>query len=555
MSDDGEQLLHEARAWMGHDPDPDDRATVARWIEVGDADALRAAFGARLRFGTAGMRGPIRPGPGGMNRLAVRQVTSGLVAWLDAQGVGGPVVVGFDGRRGSQAFAADVAGVVRAAGREAYRFDGVVPTPLLAYAVRSLSAAAGVMITASHNPPDDNGYKVFWSDGAQIVPPHDQGIAERIASGAVEVADDRGRVVPEEVVQRYLADVLALRVHPDGRAPVRVVYTPMHGVGLHMVREVLHRAGHDDLHVVASQAEPDGRFPTVAFPNPEEPGALDRALALADEVGADVVIANDPDADRLAVAIPGDGAWRRLSGDEVGWLLADDLLHHGAHREPRGVATTIVSSTRLAAMAEAHGVAYAETLTGFKWLARHAARLDDLGGTLVLGYEEALGYSAGGLVRDKDGVSAALLLVDLVGWLAQRGATLADRLDALDRAFGVVGRRQSAQVHPGPDGRQRIEAAMRSLRQQPPAQLGGARVTRTRDLLRDEDRGELPASNVLAFYLEGGHRALVRPSGTEPKLKLYVEARVSELDQLDEARLEAAALAAAIEGDLIAATE
>ena len=541
-----------ARAWQAIDPDESDRAIVQRWLDDDDEASLRSAFGARLAFGTAGLRGPIQPGPGGMNRLAVRQVTAGLVDWLDTCEVDGPVVVGFDGRRGSAAFAADVARVVRAAGRAVLRFERVVPTPLVAFAVRATGAAAGVMVTASHNPPDDNGYKVFWGDGAQIVPPHDRGIAERVALGSVPVADDAGEPVPEKVVADYLDAVIGTRVHTDELAEVRVVYTPMHGVGRELVTEVLARAGHREVHVVAEQAEPDGRFPTVAFPNPEEPGALDLAFALADRVGASVVVANDPDADRLAVAIPTDAGWRRLSGNEVGWLLADDLLTHGHHPEPRAVATTIVSSTRLSAMAEAHGVAYAETLTGFKWLARVSIDHHDRGGTLVLGYEEALGYSAAGVVRDKDGVSAALLLVDLVAWLAARSQTLQDRLDALDRSFGVVKGRLCARVHQGPSGRARIEAGMAALRAAPPSTLGGARVVRSLDLLTDADRGELPASDVLAFTLEGGHRALVRPSGTEPKLKVYTEARIEVIGDLDDARARAERVAEGIEGDLLA---
>jgi phosphomannomutase len=552
MSD---ELIRRARAWMADDPDADTRTMVEGWLDSGDLASIERAFGPRLAFGTAGLRGPIGPGPAGMNRLSVRQATAGLAAWLDDQGVEGPVVVGYDARRGSAAFARDAAGVLMAAGRTVFRFPRVVPTPVLSYAVRQLGAAAGVMVTASHNPPDDNGYKVFWSDGAQIVPPHDQGIAQRIPSGAVSVSHEADREVPEEVIDRYVADVLALRMHGSLREPLTVVYTPMHGVGGELVKRVLGAVEGLTLHVVPEQAEPDGRFPTVAFPNPEEDGALDLAQGLAERVGADLVIANDPDADRLAVSVPTAAGWRQLTGNEVGWLLADDLLAHGDFPEPRGVATTLVSSTRLSAMADHHGVRYAETLTGFKWLARVSAQLAEAGGTLVLGYEEALGYSVGGLVRDKDGVSAALLFCDLVRHHRAEGRTLLDALDALDRRHGVVVGRQRALVRRGADGAQRIAAAMTALRNDPPASLGGHRVDHHRDLAAG---GPLPPSNVLAYQLFGGHRALVRPSGTEPKLKLYVEAKQPVGDGPDglvAARAAAAGTAEAILQELLQRVE
>jgi len=546
-----ETLRERALAWSQVDPDADDRATVQQWLATDDVEALTRCFGPRLAFGTAGLRGPIAPGPAGMNRLQVRQVTAGLCAWLDDQGVQGPLVIGFDGRRGSEAFAEEAGRVARAHGREALRFEGVVPTPVLSYAVRHLGAAAGVMVTASHNPPADNGYKVFWADGAQIVPPHDEGIAQRIPTGAVEVAGDAGGRVPAQVIDAYVRDVLGLRVHSGG--PLRLVYTPLHGVGRVLVERVLRGAGYDDLHVVAEQGEPDGAFPTVSFPNPEEEGALDLAHALGDQVSADLVIANDPDADRLSVSVPTPEGWRPLTGNEVGWLLADDLLTHGQFPEPRGLATTLVSSTRLAAMAAHHGVRYAETLTGFKWLARVAKALAEEGGVMVLGYEEALGYSVSGLVRDKDGVSAALLFCDLAARLRAEGRTVLDALDDLDRRHGVVAGRQRALVHRGDEGRARIAQAMQGLREDPPTTLGGLAVASVRDL--SVAGGELPVSNVLGYHLTGGHRALVRPSGTEPKLKLYIEARAEVTGSLAEARSQAEATAAAIEADLLQRVE
>jgi phosphomannomutase len=545
-----------ASAWMQNDPDPSDRATVTRWL-ADDDPALFEAFGPRLAFGTAGLRGPMRPGPAGMNRALVRRVTAGLAAYLDEVGAQGPVVIGFDGRHGSRLFADDAARVLRASGRAVFTFPDVVPTPVVAWAVLRLGAAAGVVVTASHNPPVDNGYKVFWSDGAQIIAPHDRGVSAAIdAVSTVPWGDERGVLVDPSLIDAYVDAVLALRVRGPG--PLRVVYTPMHGVGAAVVREVFSRAGYLDLHVVAEQAEPDGNFPTVAFPNPEEPGALDLAISLAERVDADVVLANDPDADRLAVAVRDDGRWRRLSGDEVGWLLAEELLSQGSHPAPRGVATTMVSSTRLASIAAAHGVEHHTTLTGFKWLARASMDLAARGGTLVLGYEEALGYSIGGLVRDKDGVSAALIMADLAAAARAEGVDLLERLRSLERRHGVLVGRQRSITRAGAEGKAQIAAAMAGLRASAPASLGGVHVDAFIDLEAGTRRradgavepAGLPRSDVLGFELAGGHRALVRPSGTEPKLKLYVEARSTSPD-LALAKEEAAAVAVAIEEDLL----
>jgi len=548
-----------ARAWSALDPSDADRREVQGWLETDNLPELRLSFAGQLSFGTAGMRGPLRPGPAGMNLAQVARVTTAVGRHLDADGVDGCVIIGFDGRRGSRAFALQAARVLTAMGRRVLRFDEVVPTPLVAWTVLRERAAAGLVVTASHNPPDDNGYKVFWGDGAQIVPPHDARIAEQLASVTeLPSGGHEGEVLSEEVVEAYVQDVLALRVRP-GAAPLRIVYTPLHGVGAPFVKEVLSRAGYPDVHIVAEQEAPDGRFPTVAFPNPEEDGALDLAFALADEVKADLVIANDPDADRLALAVPTAEGWRRLTGNEIGNLLAEELLTHGRYAEPRGVANTIVSSTRLAQIAAHHGVRYAATLTGFKWLARVAMALAEEGGTLVLGYEEALGYSVGGLVRDKDGVSAALIAADLASAVRAQGRSLVDLLDDMDRRYGALVGRQRSLVRQGVEGAEAIRQGMERLRAQPPTTLGGAQVAATTDLREGTKTSaagveavDLPRSNVLAYELVGGHRALVRPSGTEPKLKIYVEASTPPQGDLEAERKEASVLAEAIESDLLA---
>ena len=526
-----------ALAWAADDPDPLTVAATHALVAKGDAALLADHFGTRLEFGTAGLRGALGPGPNRMNHALVRRVTAGLGHYLlrevpEARRQG--VVIGFDGRIGSREFATDAALVLAGLGIVAWLYDEVCPTPELAHGVTHLGASAGIMVTASHNPPQDNGYKVYWGNGAQIVPPHDRGISAavdaiggiaelRLPDGAAARAEGLVRPVPPAVLQTYLEKVAALRVHHE--TGVRIVYTAMHGVGKRLIEQVLLPAGHTDLHLVAEQAEPDGRFPTVKFPNPEEPGALDLSLALAVRVSADLVIANDPDADRLAVAVPrGDGTWRALTGNEVGCLLAEDLLTHGGQEAHRLVATTVVSSALLSRIAAAHGAAYAETLTGFKWIANAALRHEAGGGRFVMGYEEALGYSAGSVVRDKDGVSAALLLCDLAAFEKARGRTLLHALESLARRYGQYVSSQKSITLPGADGARQIREIMAALRRAPPVDFAGTAVLAARDLAIPT-RPDLPASDVLAWELEGGGRILARPSGTEPKIKFYFEAR------------------------------
>ncbi len=536
-------LQERARTWMAQDPDP---ITVGQTEEMlTDPAALQRFFGQRLQFGTAGLRGPIGPGPGGMNRANVRWVTAGLAAYVKQHAPDGVVVVGFDGRHNSDVFAEDTARVLAGAGLTVLLFDEVVPTPVLAHAVVFCEAAAGVMVTASHNPPQDNGYKVYWSNGAQIIPPHDSGISDAIdAIASLDAVDvpalsdlrSAGKVVevPDLQGANYLQRVLALRVHPDVPTDLTVVYTAMHGVGTATLQRVMTRAGYA-LELVAEQAEPDGDFPTVAFPNPEEPGALDLAFAKARDVGADLVVANDPDADRLAVVIPdphGENGWRALTGNQVGCLLAEDLLTHGASDGARMVATTIVSSTLLSRIAEAHGAVYTECLTGFKWIANAAIPFDAEGGRFVIGYEEALGYSAGDVVRDKDGISAALLFCDFAAQCKADGRSVLDALEALYQRYGVHASKQVSVKHPGIEGQKRIDAILATLRQERIEQFDGVPVSARTDVLagvRDDYTNgtstpvDLPRSNVLAWHLEDGSRILARPSGTEPKVKFYFE--------------------------------
>jgi phosphomannomutase len=502
------ELRHRAEAWIADDPEPVTRAELRSVLEglPGTVADLADRFAGPLTFGTAGLRGPVRAGQNGMNRAVVRAAAAGLCAYLDDVGAEGPVVVGYDARRGSADFAAETAAVVTGAGRAALVLPRPLPTPVLAFTVRRLNAAAGVMVTASHNPPTDNGYKVYLGDGAQIVPPADREISARIQAVAQLAAVPLGEAaqqIDERLVDEYVATTVRT-VLPDrvDRSGLRIAYTPLHGVGRDVVLRAFELGEFAPPAVVESQAEPDPAFPTVAFPNPEEPGATDALIALADEVDADVAIANDPDADRCAVAVPDGSGWRLLHGDEVGVLLADYLLRHGV----KGTyVTTIVSSSLLSKLAAARGAAAAEALTGFKWIVRAAE-------DLAYGYEEALGYAvAPDVVRDKDGIGAALAVADLALTLKAEGRTLQDRLDDLATEFGLHATDQlSVRVADVAE----IADAMARLRAETPATLLGRPVTAV------EDR--LPEADVLTLRADGV-RVVVRPSGTEPKLKAYLE--------------------------------
>jgi len=506
-----------ARAWLADDPDPTTRAELQALLDDGDEAALAERFRARLTFGTAGIRGTLGAGPNRMNCTNVRAAVAGVARWVGS----GTVVLGRDARHRSEEFLADAARVLSGAGIDALVLPGVVPTPVLAFAVRHLGASAGLMVTASHNPPADNGIKVYGADGAQIVPPTDAEIAAHIDAliddvSSLPLTEDRVRELDGSTLDTYLAAAAA--IVPEGwPRQVRAVHTAMHGVGWEPLRRLFELTGLPKPVAVWEQAHPDGDFPTVPFPNPEEPGALDRALAVARSAGADVLLANDPDADRLGVAIKGPDGWRALTGDEIGVLLADHVLSTTSG-DDRCVACSLVSSSMLGRIAEDHGVAFETTLTGFKWIVRAA---DALPGTrLVFGYEEALGYLvAPDLVRDKDGLTAALAFTALVARLKADGSSVSQRLDELAARYG---RHRTRQVSIRADI-DAIRAAVERLVASPPAAVGALAVTST----------ERPADDILVLHLEGGARVIVRPSGTEPKLKAYLQV-VGEADTLDQ---------------------
>ncbi|MFH8614164.1 phospho-sugar mutase [Streptomyces sp. NPDC017979] len=513
-----QDLMERAATWLAEDPDPDTRTELAELIEAaragGDTAELAARFAGTLQFGTAGLRGELGAGPMRMNRAVVIRAAAGLAAYLKAEGQGdGLVVIGYDARYKSADFARDTAAVMVGAGLRAAVLPRPLPTPVLAFAIRHLGAVAGVEVTASHNPPRDNGYKVYLGDGSQIVPPADTGIAAEIdaVAGLADVprAESGWQVLGDEVLTAYLERTDAVLTAGSPRTAT-TVYTALHGVGRPVLEAAFARAGFPAPVPVAEQADPDPAFPTVAFPNPEEPGAMDLAFAAARRVRPDLIIANDPDADRCAVAVPHEGDWRMLRGDEVGALLAAHLVRSGA----RGAfAESIVSSSLLGRIADAAGLPYEETLTGFKWIARVEG--------LRYGYEEALGYCVDPEgVRDKDGITAALLITELASVLKEEGRTLSDLLDDLAVEHGL---HATDQLSVRVDDLDVIRTAMARLRSAPPVELAGLAVTSAEDLARGE--GGLPPTDGLRYHLAGDYRArvIVRPSGTEPKLKCYLE--------------------------------
>ncbi|MFE7073177.1 phospho-sugar mutase [Streptomyces sp. NPDC057620] len=541
-----DELIARATAWLAEDPDTDTREELAKLIAAEDTAELSARFAGTLQFGTAGLRGELGAGPMRMNRAVVIRAAAGLAAYLKAKGqTDGLVVIGYDARHKSADFARDTAAVMTGAGLRAAVLPRPLPTPVLAYAIRHLGAVAGVEVTASHNPPRDNGYKVYLGDGSQIVPPADAEIAAEIAAVArladVPRPDSGWETLDEGVLNAYLERTDAV-LAPGSPRTARTVYTALHGVGTQTLLAAFERAGFPAPVLVAEQAEPDPDFPTVAFPNPEEPGAMDLAFAKARETDPDLIIANDPDADRCAAAVKDAGSggdWRMLRGDEVGALLAAHLVRRGA----RGTfAESIVSSSLLGRIAGKAGLPYEETLTGFKWIARVEG--------LRYGYEEALGYCVDpDGVRDKDGITAALAITELASELKAEGRTLLDLLDDLAVEHGL---HATDQLSVRVDDLSVISDAMRRLRERPPTQLAGLSVTEAEDLTLGT--ATLPPTDGLRYTLNGA-RVIVRPSGTEPKLKCYLEVvvPVGTHDDLPAAHTKAAELLAGIKRDLSAA--
>lgn len=537
-----EAVLAASRAWIAGDPDPITRAELAELVAARDTAALRERLSPPLAFGTAGLRGLVGAGPSRMNQAVVIRTARAVAEHLlqherDARTL--PVVVGFDGRHSSRALAQATVRVLCAAGLPVRYFPEPVPTPLVAYAVRQLAGTAGIVITASHNPAEYNGYKLYASNGVQIIPPVDADIERRLAAlgvaASIPVAtgawgsEAEASPVPASLVERYLADVGALCPRTGGDRSLRIVYTPLHGVGGALATEALRRAGFSNVQVVPEQAAPDGAFPTVRFPNPEEPGALTLAIRLAAEERADLVLANDPDADRLAVCVPtAAGRFVQLTGNQVGVLLADFVLER-AQKAPRPlVVSSIVSSPMLAVLAARHGARHEVTMTGFKWICSAALHLErEEGVRFELGYEEAIGYSVGRVVRDKDGISAALVFAELAAECRAGGTSVLERLEGLYRRVGLWVSVQHSVVRQGLEGAAEIRAAVDRGASRPPTALGGAAVTSVQDYRSGAASRPfwLPASPLVAIELGGAGRALLRPSGTEPKLKIYVDLR------------------------------
>jgi phosphomannomutase len=528
-------VLEAARSWITQDPDPETRAELEALVtqaQSGSASALaelHSRFDSRLAFGTAGLRGELGAGPNRMNRVLVAQAAAGLAAFLAGRVVATDapsVVIGFDGRKNSRIFATDTAEILAGAGVRALLLPRPLPTPVLAFAVRHTHASAGVMVTASHNPASDNGYKVYLGDadhGSQIVPPADTAIAACIGQIAghcrvPELPRSTGyETADESIIDAYVTATASIATRPTIQQ--KVVYTAMHGVGWEIARRVFVEAGFAEPTVVREQIEPDPSFPTVAFPNPEEPGALDLAFETARAVGADLIIANDPDADRLAIALPDAGTpdgYRRLTGNDVGALLGWFVAEHAAANGGGTLAASIVSSPALASVASAYGLRFEETLTGFKWVSRVA--------NLTFGFEEALGYLVNPqTVRDKDGISAAVLFLDLAARRAERGETIGDMLNEFAERFGSYA---SDQISIRVSDLSEISRVMTNLRAHPPESIGPFAVERVDDFATGI--AGLPASDVVRITLAGGSRVMVRPSGTEPKLKIYVDASSDE---------------------------
>ena len=518
-----ETLIAKARSWQSQDPDAETKAELEALILAGDEQGLTDRFGARLGFGTAGLRGELGAGPNRMNRVLVAQAAVGIARYLKANFDDPSCVIGFDARKNSDVFAKDSAEILVGLGVRAYLYDSLVATPMVAFAVRELGCSAGIMVTASHNPPADNGYKVFDFTGSQIIPPMDALIASEIDKFAEkESVSDLVRSsdyssVPASISVDYLQGVSGLMNRHSDRKSLKIVYSAMHGVGAEFIEKIFDLAGMDPLIPVASQHKPDGTFPTVAFPNPEEPGAMDKSIETAKASGADLVLANDPDADRLCVAYKDStGNYIQLSGDDLGLLLAEELAGRAKREGVSGtLACSIVSSSAIEKVAEHYGLDFAQTLTGFKWVGRVP--------NLIFGYEEALGYCVDSKrVKDKDGLSAALVVADIATTLAASGYTIGDQLEKLGARDGYFA---TDQISIRVKDLSIIENLMKKLRTNPIQELDGQAVVFT-DYLNGW--GNLPGTDAIQFDLADGRRVIVRPSGTEPKLKCYLLAVAEE---------------------------
>lgn len=519
------QLFDAARAWAAQDPDSETREELLALIETSDAAALESRMGARLDFGTAGLRGELGAGPNRMNRVLVAQAAAGIRDYVNENFKNdASVVIGFDGRINSAIFARDSAEIFAAAGISTMLFDGVVPTPVLAFAGKHLNASAAIMVTASHNPPRDNGYKVYLggtNGGSQIISPTDKEIAAKIRAIAESQTFDEipkssnYEMVGDELRQAYVAETAALTGEIENADALKIVYTAMHGVGWRITEDLFAAVGLPKPYTVDAQLLPDGNFPTVAFPNPEEPGAMDLAFAKAREVGADLILANDPDADRLAIGVPDASAaegWRRLTGDEIGLLLGHQIAKRTTEEGRTGtLACSIVSSSALSKVAERFGLDYRETLTGFKWISKVP--------NLIFGYEEALGYCVDPQrTPDKDGISASLIATALACDLAAQGKTITSHLAELGDLYGHFA---TGQISIRVTDLSLIANIMQNLRKNSPAQINGVAADFTDLAIGTADLGP---TDGLRFDLADGRRVIVRPSGTEPKLKCYLQA-------------------------------
>ena len=511
------ELRAEVEEWIALDPDPKTAAQLQSWLDSENTEELNSAFSGFLQFGTAGLRGPIGPGPSRMNRAVVARAAAGIAAYMKERGLSS-VVIGRDARYGSEDFTFESAAIFSGAGMKVYVLPRPLPTPVLAYAVRDLNVDCGIMVTASHNPPQDNGYKVYLGgvvDGinynaSQIVSPADEQISAHIATQNHELTRaDVWEILNDDVLDRYVARTALIA--PDVY-PVRAIYTAMHGVGTETVEKVFAKAAYADPILVKAQTDPDPDFPTVAFPNPEEPGAIDLSLVVAREHDGDVVIANDPDADRCAAAINDGGTWRMLSGDELGALFGEYLASNSPEKyRERCFANSIVSSSLLSKIANDHGIEFHETLTGFKWL----AKLENLG----FGYEEAIGYSVDPqTVNDKDGVSAAIALARIAGELKSQGSSISQYLKKIREKYGF---HKTIQISIRVADLHNISRVLNAIRAAVPSEIAGYKVERFDDLLNPS--GDLPPTDGVRFYLEEGIRVIIRPSGTEPKVKCYIE--------------------------------